>query len=167
MALAYAFLARKVRVNHDAVVYNVDAPRALHARELQLGDRGEELEQRVKQARLHNEQLLLDRGALDEVGASVEGILVHVDWELEAEDAEHRPEQILVVQDLLAIADVLVEQTVQHGDNLLELEVLDLVDQIVLVLRSVHSRHGHLILAQLFSVDVPFDLAIDIEDDRL
>ena len=166
LVLADAFLAREVRVHHDAVVDDVDAPRALHAGELQLGDRGEELEERVEQARLHDELFLLDGGALNEVGASVEGVFVHVDGELEAEDAEHCPEQLLVVQDLLAIADVLVEKAVQHGDNLLELEVLDLIDQIVLVLRPVHARHGHLVLVQLLCVDVPFDLTVDIEDDR-
>ena len=111
--------------------------------------------------------LLLDRGALDKVCASEQGVLVHVDRELESKDAEHGLQQILVVQDLLAVADVFVEQAVQDWDDLFQLEVLDLVDQVVLVLRTVVTRHGHLFLLQPLGVDVALNLPVDVENDRL
>lgn len=44
---------------------------------------------------------------------------MHIDWELEAEYAEHRLEKSFIVQYLLAIANVLIQEAIEDGDNLL------------------------------------------------
>ena len=92
---------------------------------------------------------------------------MHIDGELEAENAEHCLEKAFVVQYLLAVANVFVQKAVEDGDNLLQLEVLDLINQVIAVLWPVHARHWDLVLSKFLGVDVSLNLAIDVENDGL
>ena len=66
---------------------------------------------------------------------------------------------------MLAVAYVLVKQPVENGENFLKLGVLNLVNKVILVLRTKQARHRDLILVKFLSVDMSLNLAIDVEDD--
>ena len=93
---------------------------------------------------------------------------MHIDWELESKDTEHGLQEHLIVKHLLAIANVIVAKSVEHGENLLKLGILNLVNQVIFILRTKHAWHWCLIRAtQLLSIYMPFNLAVNVQYDCL
>lgn len=92
---------------------------------------------------------------------------MHIDRELKTKDPKHGLQKGSVVEYLLTVAYVLVKQSIENGENFLKLDVLNLVNKVIFVLRPKQARHRDLILAKFLCVYMSLNLAIDVEDDGL
>ena len=72
---------------------------------------------------------------------------MHVNGELKSKYAEHCFEKHAIVEDLLAVANIVIEKTIKNWKETCERGVLDLVDQVILVLWSVITGLGNFIRA--------------------
>ena len=66
---------------------------------------------------------------------------------------------------MLTVANVLVKQSVENGENFLKLVVLNLINKVIFVLRTKQAWHRDLILVKFLCVDMSLNLAIDVEND--
>lgn len=90
---------------------------------------------------------------------------MHIYRELKTKDSKHGLQKGSVVEYLLTVAYVLVKQSIENGENFLKLDVLNLVNKVIFVLRPKQARHRDLILAKFLCVYMSLNLAIDVEDD--